>query len=218
MENRKYSLLTALILLASVFYGCEPDDANKDYGFPKIYIPQATVTGLDNTYPIPNGPFGQNTSYTCYFEDGSLYIALGVVRAGVIADAQGFTVDLSVSRTGTDAKLDEYAEAGTPATELPASLCTIPDKIGVNPGENTGTCYMAVNLEELAKQQPSLVEGEKYKLLVMCLEISNPTCYELNDSNTSVVVVLDLNSSHWDTVAENLPESEVRVLFPSLTL
>ena len=51
------------VALTFVFSSCEPSDANKDYGFPLIYIPQATVTGLDNSYPIPTGPIAQNSTY-----------------------------------------------------------------------------------------------------------------------------------------------------------
>lgn len=215
---RKITLYLAAALMSAAFTGCEPTDANKDYGFPKIYIPQATVTGLDNTYPIPNGPFGQNVAYTCYFEDGKLNIALGVVRAGDLAHEDAFTVDLSVSQSETDRKLASYEEDGTPAMALPAELCTIPEKISVPEGDNTGTCYFSVDLEELAKRTSELVEGNQYRLLVLGLEISNPTAYQLSETNTSVVVVLDLNDTDWDNVAENRPESEVRVLFPSLAV
>lgn len=215
---RKIALSCVAVWVSLVFTGCEQTDAEKDYGFPKIYIPQATVTGLDNTYPIPNGPFGQNTSYTCYFRGGKLNIALGVVRAGALAHEKGFTVDLSVSQAETDKKLASYEAAGTPAMALPVNLCSIPEKIAVLEGENTGTCYFTVDLETLSRKMSELVEGNRYKLLVLGLSISNPTAYELSDTNTSVVVVLDLNDTDWDNVAENLPESEVRALFPSLAI
>ena len=83
--SRKNLLFLALAAMVSILAGCEPSDANKDYGFPKIYIPQATVTGMDNSYPIPNGPLDQNKTYVCNFKDGKLNIALGVVRAGALA-------------------------------------------------------------------------------------------------------------------------------------
>ena len=215
---RKITLYFAAALLSLGLIGCDPTDADKDYGFPKIYIPQATVTGLDNTYPIPNGPFGQNVSYTCCFEDGNLNIAIGVIRAGDLAHEDAFTVDLSVSVSETDRKLEGYKESGVPAMALPEDVCTIPEKISVPEGDNTGTCYVSVDLEELAKRTSELVEGTQYKLLVLGLEISNPTAYYLSETNTSVVVVLDLNDTEWDNVAENLPESEVRVLFPLLSV
>lgn len=213
---RKILLLLAFALPVSVLVGCEPADSSKDYGFAKIYIPQATVSGLDNTYPIPLGSFGQNSTYACYFEDGSLHIALGVVRAGYISDAAGFSVDLGLSDPETERKLAEYAEKDTPAMEMPSDICTVPGKITAEDGKNTGTCYVTFDMEALAARQSELVEDGRYRLLVLGLEISNPTRYELADTNTSVVIVLDLNSSHWDNIAENLPESEVRNLFPLL--
>jgi hypothetical protein len=63
------------------------------------------------------------------------------------------------------------------------------------------------------------VTDGKYQLLVLGLEIANPTEYELAESNTSVVIVLDLNSSEWDeALAKNLPEGGVRTLFPIPTI
>ena len=137
---RNYLSVLAIAVMAMTMVGCEPSDANKDYGFPLVYIPQATVTGLDNSYPIPNGPFGQNTKYTCNYKDGKLNSALGVVRAGKLAEEKAFTVDLGVSEAETSKKVQELIGKETPAVELPVSLCTIPEKISVPAGDNTGTC------------------------------------------------------------------------------
>ena len=217
--SRKNLLFLIMAAMAFILAGCEPSDAEKDYGFPKIYIPQATVTGLDNTYPIPNGPLDQNKSYVCYFENGKLNIALGVVRAGALADEKAFTVDLNISDTETERKIAEDEGKETPVAELPVNLCTIPDKISVKAGENTGTCYISVDLNALSSQTSSLLVDGIYKLLVLGLEISNPTEYELAETNTSVVIVLDLNSTEWDNaVTAGLPEGGVRTLFPLTTL
>lgn len=217
--SRKNLLFLALAAMVSILAGCEPSDANKDYGFPMIYIPQATVTGMDNSYPIPNGPLDQNKTYVCNFKDGKLNIALGVVRAGAIAKEKAFSVDLKVCDGETARKIAEYDSKGVPAAELPISLCTIPGKINVKEGENTGTCYVTVDLKTLAGQASSILTDGKYQLLVLGLEIANPTEYELAESNTSVVIVLDLNSSEWDeALAKNLPEGGVRTLFPIPTI
>lgn len=217
--SRKNLLFLALAAMVSILTGCEPSDANKDYGFPKIYIPQATVTGMDNSYPIPNGPLDQNKTYVCNFEDGKLNIALGVVRAGALAKEKAFSVDLKVCDSETARKIAEYDSKDVPAAELPVNLCTIPGKISVKEGENTGTCYVTVDLKTLAGQASSIVTDGKYQLLVLGLEIANPTEYELAESNTSVVIVLDLNSSEWDeALAKNLPEGGVRTLFPIPTI
>lgn len=217
--SRKNLLFLALAAMVSILVGCEPSDANKDYGFPMIYIPQATVTGMDNSYPIPNGPLDQNKTYVCNFEDGKLNIALGVVRAGALAKEKAFSVDLKVCDSETARKIAEYDSKDVPAAELPVNLCTIPGKISVKEGENTGTCYVTVDLKALAGQASSIVTDGKYQLLVLGLEIANPTEYELAESNTSVVIVLDLNSSEWDeALAKNLPEGGVRTLFPIPTI
>ena len=207
-----FSCVTVMLLSS-----CEPSDNNKDYGFPKIYIPQATVTGLDNSYPIPLGAFGQNSVYTCYFENGILNIALGVIRAGALSDQKAFSVNLDLALSETQNKVTELIGKSKPAQAMPDGTYSIPQHISVERGNNSGNVYIKIDMNKLAEQRESLIEDNKYKILVLGLGISNPTEYELSDTNTSVVVVLDLNSSHWDNVPENLPESEVRVLFPALS-
>ncbi len=203
--------ICVIFLLASA---CGKTDANKDYGFPYIYIPQATVTGLDNSYPIPVGPLGQNSTYCCKYEEktGTLDIALGVIRSAYIANAQAFSVKLETCPDLTASKLDEYGSKSTSAIELPAEFYTLPEKIDVAAGKNSGTCYVPVDVKKLS--QEALYESGKYKLLVLGLQITDPTAYELAEENTRVVIVIDFNSSYWDDVAENLPESEIRNLFP----
>lgn len=210
----KKKLITIFAAFAAVlsFTACEAGDSEVDLGNPVIYIPQATVTGLDNSYPIPSGPFGQNTSYTCNVKDGKLNIALGVIRAGFIKNAKAFSVNLGTSNSETARKLAEYAEKETPAMALPESVCSIPGKIEVEAGKNSGTCYVSVDLNALANNASIKAESQ-YKLLVLGLEISNPTEYELAEKNTSVVIVLDLNSSNWDNLG-NMPEAAVRTMFP----
>lgn len=204
------------LALGLAFTACEEADSVKDLGFPVIYIPQATVTGLDNSYPIPLGPLNQHTYYCCKYDNatGNLDIALGVLRAGFIKDQKAFSVDLRVCDSETQKKLDEYAGKGIPAVAISANLCTVPAKIEVEAGKNSATCYVGVNIKELAKQKASLLVGDTYKLLVLGLEIANPSAYELAETNTSVVIILDLNDSDWDDVDASKPESAVRTLFP----
>ena len=214
--NKLFKISLSGAVAALVLSSCQPSDAEKDYGFPLIYIPQATVTGLDNTYPIPLGPFGQNSTYSCRYDEknGTLDIALGVVRAGVIKNAKGFSVSLGVSEEQTQRKIDEYVSKSVSAMALPLSLCDIPQKIKVEKEKNSGTCYVSVDFKKLSTMP--IYDSGKYSLLVLGLQISEPTEYELAEENTSVVIVIDLNSSYWDDIAENLPESAVRDLFPIL--
>lgn len=214
----KYIHKILLFVLVSTLVSCQPNDATKDYGFAKIYIPQATVTGLDNSYPIPLGPFYQNSVYTCKYDKGSgkLSIALGVIRSAYLSEQKAFSVSLGLSQSETDRKLAEYADKAVPAAALSPSLCTIPGTIQVEAGSNGGTCYVDVDMKSLAAQRASLLTPDGYKLLVLGLGISNPTQYELADQYTSVVIVLDLGSEYWDQVPAEKPESEIRQLFPTI--
>jgi hypothetical protein len=88
------------------------------------------------------------------------------------------------------------------------------EKISVPAGDNTGTCYVSVDLQALANDKASIMEGDIYKQLVLGLEISNPTEYELAETNTSVIIILNLNDANWDGLSAETPESAVRKLFP----
>ena len=138
-------LLTAALILGA----CKKEDATKDYGFAKVYIPQATVTGIDNSYPIPLGPFGQNSKYTCSYDaaSGKLDIAVGVIRSGYFAVQKGYSVSLGISADLTAAKVAE-----TGGVALPAAVCTIPGTITVPDGESGASVKVSVDLKALAAQ------------------------------------------------------------------
>ena len=203
--------------LALALAACQPEDATKDYGFPKVYIPQATMTGIDNSYPVPAGPFYRNSVYTCSYDSqsGKLEIVLGVIRSGYLANQQAYSVSLGVSEAETTRKLTELGDAV--AAKLPEAVCTIPSHISVEAGTSGNTCLVSVDLKALSAQRATFYSAGVYKKLVLGLEISNlqgPADYALAEKNTSVVLVLDLGSEHWDTVAEDKPEHQVRALFP----
>ena len=192
--------------LAVALIACGKEDANKDYGFARVYIPQATVTGIDNSYPIPMGPFGQNSKFTCTYDGASdrLDIVVGVIRSGYFAVQQGYSVNLGASATLTAEKV---AEIG--GVELPSAVCTIPGSITVPDGESGATTKVGVDLKALSGQRATFYDSGAYKTLVLALEISNlqaPADYSLADQYTSVVILLDLGSEYWD--------EDVRALFP----
>lgn len=202
-------LLFAFTLLATMLAGCEKGDSEKDYGFAKIYMPQATITGLDNSYPVPNNgtnPIGTSTKYNCFYADGILNINLGVVRAGSIADAKAFSVNVEISQDETDARITKLGTAV--AAQLPSEVYQLPASVNVEAGKNTGSFYLSVNLRQLALSSASLKGNHVWKKLVLGVKITNPTNYELSDKNTSVVTIIDLNSNSWDTV------DDIRTLFP----
>jgi hypothetical protein len=103
---------------------------------------------------------------------------------------------------------------GKAAMQLPTGKYDLPASVRVLDGKNTGTFYLAVNLRELANSSETLKGNHQWRRLVLAVKISNPTNYELSDKNTSVVVILDLNSNVWDNVSADLAEKEIRTLFP----
>ena len=110
---------------------------------------------------------------------------------------------------------NKVAEIGGVA--LPESVCTIPGTITVPDGDSGATVKVSVDLKALAGQRATFYDSGAYKTLVLGLEISNlqgPSDYTLADNYTSVAILLDLGSEHWDSVAAEKPESEVRTLFP----
>lgn len=195
---KKILTFILVALAATALTSCEEGDSQKDLGFPVIYIPQAAYTGLDNSYPVPAGPLSQYRSCNCSVKDGRLDIILGVTRAGFIADKKGFSVSLGECRSETDRKLAEYEENGTPAMALPEGTFSFPSKIEVPAGESEATCMVSVDLGALAAHKAEIVDGESCKLLLLGLEITNPSAYELAESNTNVVIVIDPASENWE--------------------
>ena len=55
-----------------------------------------------------------------------------------------------------------------------------------------------VDLGALAAHKAEIVDGESCKLLLLGLEITNPSAYELAESNTNVVIVIDPASENWE--------------------
>ena len=215
VKNQKtaFTFPILAVLLAVLLSGCIDSYNKDDFGLTKIYIPQATITGLDNSYPVPGGPIGRYTTYNCYYKDGNLYIALGVVRSGAIASQKGFSVNVAMSQEDADIKIAKMVEDGDDAIQIPSGTYSIPGSVSVEAGKNTGTFYISVDMRSLSSQSASLKGDDGWKQLVLGVKISNPTEYELADTNTSIAVVIDLNSVHW-TNAAGLPEGEIRTLFP----
>lgn len=194
---RKIFIDILVVFAAFSLIGCEKGDSQKDLGFPVIYIPQATYTGLDNTYPVPAGPLNQYTTCNCNVKDGKLNVIIGVLRSGFVAERKAYSVSLGECQTETQRKLLEYGQNGTPAMALPAGTYTIPSRIEVPSGENGATCYVSIDLAALAAHKGEITQGGVCRLLVLGLEISNPTTYSLAEKNTSVVMVIDPASEYW---------------------
>lgn len=181
----KYRVI-AIVFVLFIFAGCRKGDGDSDYGFGYVYMPQASFTGVNNHYPVPAGNGVNTYNFMVSEAKDKLNIILGVSRSGKISDAGGFSVNIGVSSTKTDEAiaLGEIENA----IALPSGMYQIPDKITVEAGKNSASFYLSVDINQLMN---STYNGHN---LILAVEISNPTDFELADDNTSVVVVIDVEA------------------------
>lgn len=179
MKNRLF--LLAALLGAFALTACE-GDGDADYGFGKIYMPQALSTGgLDNTYAVPSG--GGEYSRNFRVENGTVRIILGVLRSGKLSDARGYAVDVYTSDEATAAAV---AAAGGEA--MPSGMYSLPKTVVVAEGKAGETFYLDIPAAALAKAEYA---GRK---LVLAVGIRNPTAYELAATGCLTAVVVDVDA------------------------
>ena len=90
--GKKFVLFLASVCMMG-FAACD-GDGDADYGFGKIYMPQAMQSGgLNNSYAVPSG----DGEYTYNFRVTAGYVkaVLGVMRSGKLSDAREFSVSVS---------------------------------------------------------------------------------------------------------------------------
>lgn len=176
----KHRIILSLLLALSIFSACKEGDGDKEYGFPYIYMPQSTVSGgLDNYYAVPSG--GDEYTYNFKVENGKINVILGVLRSGKLANAA-----YSVNINATEPSSSILSAVGGIA--MPSGLYTLPQKVDVSADKAGEAFYLSVDANALASATYS---GKK---LVLTVSISNPSMFELAETGTSVVVVLDVNS------------------------
>lgn len=179
---KKIIFILTVCVMAFTLNSCEKGDGDADYGYAKIYIPEATVSGgIDNYYAVPSG--GGEYTYNFRVENGNLNIILGVYRSGTFSTNDAYTVDIVVLNTESTA-----AAAAKSGEVMPSTLYTLPSKVNVESGEVSNSFYLTIDAATLEQAQYS---GKK---LVLCVGIANPTAYSLSDVNTSVNVVLDVDA------------------------
>jgi len=179
MKNKLILLIAFLCTCA--FAACE-GDGDADYGFGKVYMPQAVSTGgLNNSYAVPSG--GGDYTYNFRVENGTVRIILGVIRSGKLSDKKGYTVDVYTSAEDT-------AAAGAAAAER----CTIARSPGerkkhASPyGKTGGTFYLDIPVLAISRSEYA---GKK---LVLSVGIRNPSAYELSDAATKTAVIVNVDA------------------------
>lgn len=179
MKNTMIWLLAAVCALT--FSACK-GDGDADYGFGKIYMPQAVSTGgLDNTYAVPAG--GGEYTHNFSVADGNVNIFLGVARSGKLSGAKAFSVEVYVSDEKTAAAAEQ-----TGGTAMTPDMYTLPASVEVAAGESGTTFHLSIPRQTLLRPEYS---GQR---LVLAVGLRNPSAYELAESGTETVVIVDVEA------------------------
>lgn len=176
----KKQLIIAFACIATIFYACEEEQI---FGDALIYMPQATHNiGTDNNLTVDlTASSSPDTS-----------IVLGVYRSG-LQDLQEFTVDMVIN---TDTIPKAKAEALKPGANakyniyktgelLPSNYYEALDgKITVPSGSRDVTTHL------ILKKSSILANYSSGSILLLPVQIKNPTMYELNESLCLTMVVV----------------------------
>lgn len=179
MKNKFILLIASLCVLALT--ACE-GDGDADYGFGKIYMPQAVSTGgLNSSYAVPSG--GGESTYNFRVEGGSVKIILGVMRSGKLSDGKAYSVDVFTSAEDTAAAVAAFG-----GEAMPEGLYSLPARVAV-PGSKTGaTFYLDIPAAALSRDEYA---GRR---LVLSVGVRNPSAYELADTGTKTAVIVDVDA------------------------
>ena len=181
MIMKKILSIFASIALAALCISCQKGDGDAEYGNILVYIPQAMTNGsIDNVYAVPGGD--AERTYNFKAEGDVVNVFLGVYRSGKI-NAKEVTVNVAVD----DAESQAQASAAGAAV-MPSSLYTLPSSAKVEAGKNATSFYLALSKSAL---QDAANAGKTY---ILCVRISNPSNYQLNEDASVVVVKLDVDA------------------------
>ena len=179
MKNKFILLIASFCAFA--FSACE-GDGDADYGFGKVYMPQAVSTGgLNNSYAVPSG--GGDDTYNFRVANGTVKIVLGIMRSGKLSDKKGYTADVY-----TSAEDPAAAVAGFGGEAMPEGLYSLPATVVVPDGKTGETFYLDISAASLSKDEYA---GKK---LVLSVGIRNPSAYELADTGTKTAVIVDVDA------------------------
>ena len=182
----RLAMKNVLIEMAAILclFSCGKDDKDNEWGFSKVYIPQAAIYngGQSNIYPVPmsNNPVTDN--YEIDPETGALRIVLGVYRSG-LQKLDRFSVDVSADNEATAAAVTSLDRA----VALPDELYDLPSRVTVDEGTRETIFYLTVDMNRMIEEYPDYGK----KKIVLAVKIDNPTKYELNRKLATAIVVID---------------------------
>ncbi|MCS3797578.1 DUF5013 domain-containing protein [Niastella sp. OAS944] len=182
-----YTLL-AIITTATIISSCEKAASEKDYGFSKIFMPQAIFKsgGTSINYPVPSGTDSSTYNYEIDAKEKKLNVILGATLSGV--NNEGFSVDIKVDNDTIQQLLTTNVLDPALYKILPASMYSLPASLEVAKGALSGTFNLSVDIPQLKLDQ---YIG---KFLVLAVKLANPSKYELNGALSTTIVVIDVNA------------------------
>jgi hypothetical protein len=167
---------------------CQKSDSEKDYGFSKIYMPQAIFKsgGTSNNYPVPSGTDSSTYNYQVDDKTKKLNVILGASLSGPGADA--YSVDIKIDND-TIQKLFTTKVLDTALYKLmPAAMYSVPGNLVVNGGDRSGTFLLSIDIAQLKLDQYA------GKYLVLAVKLANPSRYQLNTAISTTIVIVDVNA------------------------
>ncbi|RYE28367.1 MAG: DUF1735 domain-containing protein [Sphingobacteriaceae bacterium] len=178
-------------LLAIYLMGCDKKDSNTAFGFNYVYMPQATVSGGTNlNYLVPSGLDTNTYNYKIDAKNNKVNVYLGVSCSGKVATA-GYTVSVT-TRSDTIATLissgaiNVAPNATKAVVLLPNIAYTLPATVTVPAGEYRADFNLAIDL--------TMLKTYAGKKVALCVMVSNPTNYMLNNTANKVVIIIDVDA------------------------
>lgn len=181
IKNRGWLYIVMLLLALTA---CETNDNEKEWGIPKIYMPQAAIVngGLTPLYPVPLGNNPSTENYVIDSTTNTLKITLGVYRSG-LQPLESYAVSVKADIEATDSAVTTISRG----VVLPADVYSLPSSISVPDGEREAIFTLDVDLNKLIENYPDYGANK----FVLVVAISDPTKYELNPQLSKTIVVID---------------------------
>jgi hypothetical protein len=188
MRNFIIYTLLATIITGTTISSCEKAASEKEYGFAKIFMPQAIFKsgGTSINYPVPSGTDSSTYNYEVDTKEKKLNVILGATLSGI--NSEGFSVEIKVDNDTIQKLLASNVLDPALYKVMPASMYSLPSGLDVAKGASSGTFNLSVDIPQLKLDQ---YIG---KFLVLAVKLANSSRYELNGALSTTIVVIDVNA------------------------
>lgn len=198
---KRYATMFAVVAAMMGFYSCGQNYSLEDSAIVKVFMPQTVVNGgiVYNEYEVPVKNDPDTRRHIIDPESGELNVILGVKASG--NEIGGFQVNVS-----EDSYYSQLMLSSVPhSILLPSDLISLPETVSVPSGDNEAVFYMSVDLERLKEEHSDWFNRK----LLATVQISEPTAYELNESRSRTVVILDGRTFIPQVVNIAMPQATV---------